>query len=295
MYSGNVGAGLLGEAPYCTGAYSVGGAFKVAPDFSTLTIWPDDDPGNPVVYTSPPGYATSTIKEFAAAQGSTGRAVARADWISDGRKFYYGGSGRLSANEFAKKQGPQGCNVYTTSPDYLNIPQGVAEAPEPTTTTAPTAPPSWTGPQDATVHVDGAGIPEHVTIYGADGWQYKLASASNPTDAMELATTAPQGTHLTITAMWDAAAGLAAVTDWYVTSLGPGQKKYGVDTTTGEVVPPGPGIPSTDYPGGQPAAAPAADAGGPSAAPAIGAPLSRGETFALFGLLLAIVGFSRRR
>jgi len=156
-----------------------------------------------------------------------------------------------------------------------------------TAPTSATPPPAWTGAQAATVHVSGAGVPENVTLYGADGFQYKLASATNPTAATELATTAPQGTALTVTATWDAAAGLAAVTDWYITTLGQGSKTYEL-APTGEVVQPGT-APSDGGAGQQPAPGPAVTTAG------LARPLSRGELFGALGLLIALVGLNRRR
>ena len=130
--------------------------------------------------------------------------------------------------------------------------------------------------------VTGGGIPENVALFAADGVTYKLASASDPTNATELATTAPQGPALTVTGSWEPAAKLVAVTDWYITELGPGVKKYGV-TPEGNLGPQSPDYPSTDWPGGLPKEPAAPAPSGNGAAPTGAAPSS-----ATVGLIVGV-------
>lgn len=287
------------EPVYCMGYYAVGGNFTSSADRKTITVVPDDQPGKSYTFYNNPAWAPenqTTIAELIATFGTSGRTIFSGSLLSDGRIISNGGGGKLSPNEFAATQGPNpaGCSPSVTG----MFPP--APAPGPGTPAPPPPPPPappWEGTQGATVQVTGGGIPENVKVYGADGVTYRLASSSDPTNATELATTAPQGTPLTIRGRWDPATGLVAVSTWWITQLGEGEKKYGI-TPEGQLGPQSPDYPSTDWPGGLPKT-PAAGAPGPGA-PAAGLAGTEGTVALVFALgllgamLLAVASRGRR-
>lgn len=298
---------LLGQAVTCTGEWAIGGAFKVMPDFSYVEVRPDDEPGavyrfyNP--YTHPD--AGDTIRFFAGAQGMQGRAALAGDVLSDGRVLFFGGSGKLSANEFYKKAFRGPCQGWTTGapPNGLGIPYvPVGGGAVPTGGGAPTPPPEtpppakapWTGEQVATVQVTGAGVPENVKLYGVDGKVYKLAAGSDPDTAKWLATYAPQGPELVVKGTWDEAAELVKVTDAYIKATG--SRGYGT-TPEGEIGPPSEDYPSTNPEGtGLMPQKPREPAGAGTTPTTAGAGAGPGAgTWLALGALLALVASQGRR
>lgn len=281
MYAPSISAwrGLGADPIYSLGYYVVGGAWQPAADGHTLTIFPDDQPGKSVtlINLAP---AWGSVESLIQTYKGRARVVFSGYLLSDGRLVSNGGAGSLGANEFAATRGPDPSqNPAHVTAIYPAAPAPAADAPPPPA--APPPPPPWTGKQSASVKVTGGGIPENVQLFAADGITYKLASASDATNATELATTAPQGPALTVTGSWEPAAKLVAVTDWYITELGPGEKKYGV-TPEGNLGPQSPDYPSTDWPGGLPKE-PAAPSGNGAAPTEAAAPSS-----ATVGLIIGV-------
>ena len=282
MYAPRISAwrGLGAEPVYSLGYYVAGGAYTPAADGHSLTIHPDDQPGKSVqlVNLAP---AWGSVENLLKIYAGRPRVIFGGYLLSDGRMVSNGGAGSLGANEFATTTGPDASN----NPDYVTAIYPAAPAPAPDAPPPPAPPPPappWTGKQAGAVHVTGGGIPENVQFFAADGTTYKLASASDPTNAVELATIAPQGPSLTVTGTWDQAGKLVAVTDWFITDLGAGEKKYGV-TPEGVLVPQSPEYPSTDWPGGLPKEP--AGSGTPAPAPAA---VLAGAASATVGLVVGL-------
>lgn len=280
-------ASLLGAGVTTSGAWAIGGAFTVLPDYSAVEVHADDEPGAVYRFVKPPGYGSDNIREFAQAQGMSGRAALAGDMLSDGRILYYGASGRLGANEFYRKAFRGAPSSYTTA--TLGIPYVPVEggapaggaAPTPPPAEAPAPPPPWTGEQLASVQVTGQGIPENAKLFGADGRVYKIAAGSDEAAATWLATYAPQGPALVVKGTWDPGALLVKVTDAYIQATG--SRGYGVNPEApGELAPPSTEYPSTTPEGtglmpAAPAAAPTTAGGGtvsPYAMLALGAVLA---------------------
>lgn len=296
-YGRPVSRGTLGQAVYCLGDHAVGGAVTWAADNSSAVIIPDDNPGSPVTLVNAPGW--NSVQSLAATyKGRFPRVIFSGDLLTNRTLISDGGAGSLGANEFAKTTRRGECRPY------LGGSYGSAPA-APSAPAEPPPPPPFTGTQEATVNVVGGGIPANVTVYAADGIAYKLASSSDATNAQELATIAPQGPALKITGRWDPAAKTVSVTSWLIVATG--DKKYGVDPETREVVPQRPGIPSTDWPGvpaeypqesPEPSGAPGnggapGGAGSPSPA-APGEPAAAGMGWGL-GLLVGLAVLASRK
>jgi len=277
--------GLGADPVYCLGYYVAGGAWQAAPDGHSLTISPDDQPGKSLtlVNLTP---AWGSVENLIQIYAGRARVIFSGFLLSDGRFVSNGGAGSLGANEFAATRGPDPSQV----PSYITDLYPLAPAPAPDAPPEPPPPPpapAWTGEQSASVQVTGGGIPENVRLFAADGTTYKLASASDATNATELATTAPQGPALTVTGRWDPAGALVAVTGWYITELGPGEKQYRI-TPEGNLGPQSPDYPSTDWPGGLPEEPGAAEPGATPGAEAAPSSATVGLVVGL-GLLVAML------
>lgn len=244
------------------GVIRTGGSYRqVGPDVLELT--PDQAPG--VVYTlkDAPNATSTTVADILETRGPSGRIALSGTLLSNDTILMAGGWGTMGPNErwdepfigiFQERWRGGNVNWTTVFSDRTLGPITLCLGAHPLRDAKPdTSEPPWTGQMVATVQVNGAGVPENVELNAADGIRYALASASEETDAVELATTAPQGTRLVVTGRWDPGAALVAVSDWYIEELGEGVKKYGVGQEgdeTGDIVHQRPDVPSTDWPGG---------------------------------------------
>lgn len=267
---GAVGSGCV------MGTATVGGDFQVDPsDPSVLLLTPDQAPNavyrlTDYPYPTHPDKRGRAVRDVKSYLGTSGRMHATGALFTDDT-VYFTGWGKVQVNEFwdaqrlAEERGGvfhRGATVYLNLPGLFDVYTGGAPVclgqglpgsggGNGTTNGASEDPPDpWTGEQVATISYDGAS--RVVTVYGADDVTYTVDPDNTPPAIMEeLQTTAPQGERLVMRGAWDPAEGFVDVMDWYIEKLGPGEKKYGV-TPEGDLVPQGPDVPSTDWPGGLP-------------------------------------------